>query len=249
MSENAAQVALVTGATSGIGGATAVALGRAGFTVLVDGRNVERGVQTVKEIEHAGGSARFIAADLDDSDQVMALAERAGEVDVLVNNGGRSWFGPAAELNTATFDTLFAGNVRTAHQLVGALAPGMARRQTVGIDRIIEQAGVAKATLYNTFGSKEKLVEAYLQARHAATMAGPIQRAADDYRTDIRSLFGRLAAEIEVPDPDTLARQLQLIYDGAGLAARMDRDPSIAIAARAAAESLLDAACGNRRLS
>src|SRR5256885_705956 len=40
---------------------------------------------------------------------------------------------------------------------------------TVGIDRVIERAGVAKATLYSAFGSKEKLVRAYLQARHAAT--------------------------------------------------------------------------------
>lgn len=41
--------------------------------------------------------------------------------------------------------------------------------QTVGIDRIIERAGVAKASLYNTFGSKDELVRAYLQSRHAAT--------------------------------------------------------------------------------
>src|ERR1700712_2141645 len=43
--------------------------------------------------------------------------------------------------------------------------------QTVGIDRIIEHAGVAKATLYNTFGSKEELVKAYLENRHAGTTA------------------------------------------------------------------------------
>src|SRR6195952_5374328 len=43
--------------------------------------------------------------------------------------------------------------------------------QTVGIDRIIEHAGVAKASLYNTFGSKEELVKAYLESRHAGTTA------------------------------------------------------------------------------
>src|SRR6201995_3135156 len=42
---------------------------------------------------------------------------------------------------------------------------------TVGIDRVIERAGVAKASLYNTFGSKDELVRAYLQQRHAATVA------------------------------------------------------------------------------
>lgn len=152
MSEQTAQVALVTGATSGIGRATAVALGRAGFTVLVHGRNVERGAQTVKEVEHAGGSARFIAADLDDSDQVVALAAQAGEVDVLVNNGGRSWFGPTAELDTPTFDTLFAGNVRAAHQLVGALAPGMARRgggSVISVDSMAGHVGLAGGAAYS----------------------------------------------------------------------------------------------------
>ena len=161
--------------------------------------------------------------------------------------------------------------------------------QSVGIDRVIEQAGVAKASLYNTFGSKEELVKAYLESRHAGTTArlraavagetdprqrllavfdaqaaffsqpgfrgcafsaataeapagGLIERAADDYRADIRGLFADLATEAGVTDPDALARQLQLLYDGAGMAARMDRDPSIARAARTAAESLVDAA-------
>ncbi len=161
--------------------------------------------------------------------------------------------------------------------------------QTVGIDRVIERAGVAKATLYNTFGSKEELVKAYLESRHAGTTArlraaveresnprarllavfdaqaeffsqpgfrgcafssataeaprgGLIEQAADDYRADIRRLFADLATDAGVPDPDALARQLQLLYDGAGMSARMDRDPSIAFAARVAAETLIDAA-------
>jgi AcrR family transcriptional regulator len=161
--------------------------------------------------------------------------------------------------------------------------------QTVGIDRVIDKAGVAKATLYNTFGSKEELVNAYLKSRHGGTTArlraavdresdprarllavfdaqaefftqpgfrgcafssataeaprgGLIEQAADDYRADIRGLFAALATAAGVPDPETLARQLQLLYDGAGMSARMDRDPAIAIAARSAAEILIDAA-------
>ena len=53
---------------------------------------------------------------------------------------------------------------------------------TVGIDRVIEQAGVAKASLYNTFGSKDELVRAYLEARHAS-IAERITRAVDRYHT------------------------------------------------------------------
>ena len=160
--------------------------------------------------------------------------------------------------------------------------------QTVGIDRVIEQAGVAKASLYNTFGSKESLVGAYLEGRHQATVdrlrrsveshtdprqrllavfdaqaemfaepsfrgcafitasaeapdGGLIQHAADDYRVEIRTLLTELAREAGAADPAALGRQLQLLYDGGGLAAQMDRDPHAAAAAKAAAELLLDA--------
>jgi AcrR family transcriptional regulator len=160
--------------------------------------------------------------------------------------------------------------------------------QTVGIDRIIAQAGVAKASLYSLFGSKEGLVRAYLAARHDGTTdrltaaiarqrsprgrlpsvfdaqgelfaqpgfrgcaivaasaeaprGGLVEQAAADYRAWVRALFTDLAEQSGASDPVELARKLQLLYDGAGFAARMDRDPSIALSARAAAESLLDA--------
>ena len=161
--------------------------------------------------------------------------------------------------------------------------------QTVGIDRIIEQAGVAKASLYNTYGNKEGLVCAYLQSRKERTQnrvtraltrfrtpqerllgvfdaqgelftdpeyngcafvrAGAeapddssIAREADGYREWVRGLFTELAADAGVADPECLARQLHLLYDGAGLSARMDRDPSASTSARAAAAVLLAAA-------
>ena len=159
---------------------------------------------------------------------------------------------------------------------------------TVGIDRVIERAGVAKASLYNTFGSKDELVRAYLETRHArvaaritsylerystprerllgvfeaqgeifadsgfrgcafvaASAESPgeaVSRAADDYRGWVRGLLTGLAREAGAPDPETLGRQLHMIYDGASLSARMDRDPSSSAAARAAAGTLLDAA-------
>ncbi|MGV9349958.1 TetR/AcrR family transcriptional regulator [Streptomyces spiralis] len=161
--------------------------------------------------------------------------------------------------------------------------------QSVGIDRVIEHAGVAKASLYNTFGSKEALVCAYLELRYVrirdritrtltrfrtpreqllgvfdalgeaftdpeyngcafvrATAETPedsaVRRAAGNYRSWVRDLFTELATAAGYADPEALARQLQLLYDGAGQSARMDRDPSAATTARAAAAALLDAA-------
>jgi AcrR family transcriptional regulator len=161
--------------------------------------------------------------------------------------------------------------------------------QSVGIDRVIERAGVAKASLYSTFGSKEQLVCAYLDARHAQTLeqlraaagavedpverilavfdaqaqlfrspdfrgcaftaaaaeapaGGRVDQAAESYRRDIRALFTELAAAAGASDPTLLASQLQLIYDGGGLAANMDRDPAVAAPVRAAASALIAAA-------
>jgi hypothetical protein len=82
---------------------------------------------------------------------------------------------------------------------------------------------------------------AFVTATAEAPRGGLIEQAADDYRNQIRALFTELAEQAGASDPGKLARHLQVIYDGAGLAARMDRDPSIALTARVAAETLLDA--------
>jgi AcrR family transcriptional regulator len=166
--------------------------------------------------------------------------------------------------------------------------------QSVGINRVIEHAGVSKDSLYRTFGSKEELVAAYLNKRHEQTLArlrsaatattdpvdrllavfdaqakmfrardfrgcaftaaaaeaprdGQIDAAAESYRQDIHKLFSELADAAGAAHPAALASQLQLIYDGGGLAAKMDRNPGIAAPARAAASALIAAALGGSR--
>jgi NAD(P)-dependent dehydrogenase (short-subunit alcohol dehydrogenase family) len=145
------QVALVTGATSGIGRATALQLASEGFVVLVHGRDDARGAETVKLIEEAGGRARFLKADLTVAADVDRLATEAGDVDVLVNNAGMSWFGPSAELDLDTFDKMFSGNVRAPYQLVAALAPGMAARgngRIISLDSMAGNVGLLGGAAY-----------------------------------------------------------------------------------------------------
>jgi len=162
--------------------------------------------------------------------------------------------------------------------------------QSVGIDRVIERAGVAKASLYSTFGSKEELVYAYLEARHvqtlgrlkaAAAAAGedPVDKinavfaaqaelfrdrdfrgcafnaasaeapagskidiASRSYRDDVFKLFRDLSAQAGAADPDALAAQLQLVYDGSGMAAKSTGSDAIYRPAQGAVRALVAAA-------
>jgi NAD(P)-dependent dehydrogenase (short-subunit alcohol dehydrogenase family) len=158
------QTALVTGSTSGIGKATALALARLGATVIVSGRDAERGARVVKEIEAGGGSARFVAADLSDPAQVTHLAQAAGEAGILVNNAGRSWFGPTADLDAATFDSLFAANVRSAYLLTAALAPAMAARGSGSIVNLDSMAGAVGLAGGAAYGASKASLSALTRA-------------------------------------------------------------------------------------
>lgn len=146
------RTALVTGATSGIGRTAAVKLARDGFKVLVHGRDAERGAAVVKEIEAAGGGAEFLAADLTDVAAITQLAAAAGDVDVLVNNAGLSWFGPTADLEPDTYDKLFDANVRSAYYLTAAIAPKMAERGggvIINLGSMAGQIGLAGGAAYS----------------------------------------------------------------------------------------------------
>jgi NAD(P)-dependent dehydrogenase (short-subunit alcohol dehydrogenase family) len=135
------KVALVTGATSGIGKATAVQLAAQGATVIVHGRDVRRGGEVVAQIENTGGSARFIGAELGEPAEALRLAEEVGDVDILVNNAGFAWFGPTAKLDAKALDQLFAANVQAPYLLVSVLAPKMVARGDGVIINLASRAG------------------------------------------------------------------------------------------------------------
>ena len=157
--------ALVTGATSGMGRAAAEELARRGATVVVHGRDAERGQAVVETITAAGGQARFAAADLSDPAAPEQLASTAGVVDVLVNNAGFSWFGPTAELTPDRFDALFASDVRAPYFLVAALAPAMAERGSgsiINVSSMAARVGLAGGAAYGaTKAAMESLTRAW----------------------------------------------------------------------------------------
>ncbi|MEV6115263.1 SDR family oxidoreductase [Streptomyces sp. NPDC052109] len=152
------RVALVTGATSGIGAATATLLAERGAHVLVAGRDVSRGDAVVAGIRTRGGKADFLAADLRDAAAARQLAEQAterggGRVDILVNNAGVFPFGPTAQTSPGDVDAVYDLNVKAPFHLVAQLAPGMAARgqgAIVNVSTMVAEYGVAGMALYGS---------------------------------------------------------------------------------------------------
>ncbi len=148
-------VALVTGATRGIGAATALLLAARGARVVVSGRDEERGQSVVDEVRSRGGSADLLLAELDDAQGCHRLASEAqalaGRVDILVNNAAVGAFGLTGTVAETDFDACYAVNVKAPFYLVGALAPAMAERGhgvIVNVSTMVASFGSAGSAVY-----------------------------------------------------------------------------------------------------
>lgn len=125
----AGRVAIVTGASRGLGAGFAAALAEAGAAVAVVARAEERAVVTAREITGAGGSAIAYGADVRSRDEVSKLVARASEdlgpIDILVNNAGISYHAPAVEVTQEEWLDTFAVNLHGLWWCSQAVAVGM----------------------------------------------------------------------------------------------------------------------------
>jgi NADP-dependent 3-hydroxy acid dehydrogenase YdfG len=123
------RVALVTGASSGIGVAVAEALAGAGASVLMAARREERLREIVARIEASGGVARFRPTDVSRREDVESLArearERWGRIDVLVNNAGVMPLSPVASLRVDDWERMVDVNVKGVLYGIAAVLPAM----------------------------------------------------------------------------------------------------------------------------
>ena len=128
----AGKTAIVTGAASGIGAATATLLAARGARVLAAGLQPDELRETVAALEADGGEALAIEADLSDPAQIEVVAARAqeafGGADILVNNHAIYPLGPWHEADAAEWDAVFATNVRSYFLLAKAVRPQMLAR-------------------------------------------------------------------------------------------------------------------------
>jgi short-subunit dehydrogenase len=148
------EVAIVTGASSGIGAATALELARRGARVVLAARRVDALEAQAGAIRETGGEALAIATDVGDPDQVTRLVDRSaaafGRVDVVINNAGAGWFRAFAETPADEVIGLLDGNLLGAVLLTRAALPQMLERRHGTIISVGSLSGrVAMEPLYS----------------------------------------------------------------------------------------------------
>jgi len=156
------RVAIVTGATRGIGQAIAVRFGQEGARVAVVGRDEEKGRETVRLVEAAGSQALFVSTDVSDSTQVQAMVDavvdRWGHIDILVNNAAICPFKDFMEMSEALWDQVLDVNLKGYFLCSQAVARVMVE---LGIKGRI----VAVSSISAEFGGSQ-------QAHYCASKAG-----------------------------------------------------------------------------
>lgn len=155
------KVAIVTGATSGMGRDSAKLFAAEGAKVVITGRNEERAKEVVDDIKAEGGEAIYVIADmanLDDVEKIFdATMEEYGTVDILFNNAGMLSMSPLMDLTIEEWNRVFNVNVTSALRLTQLVAPVMKEK---GKGTIVNTCSVASFGAHHGFA-------AYVDSKHA----------------------------------------------------------------------------------
>ena len=198
------RVILISGATSGIGAATALAFGKQNYQVVVSGRRQDKGQAVVDAIHETGGEATFIACDVSEPAQIEALVRQTidtyGRLDVAFNNAGIEGdaFVPTHEQNIDNYTRVFDVNVRGVLLSMKAQIPAMLSN---GGGAIINNASIAGLIGFQG-------MSIYSASKHAViglTKTAALEYAGQGIRINavapgavVTEMFERFAADEEV---------------------------------------------------
>jgi NAD(P)-dependent dehydrogenase (short-subunit alcohol dehydrogenase family) len=150
------KVAIVTGGTSGIGRASAIALAREGAKVVVSGRREKEGQETVQLIKKAGGTALFVKADITNEADVSMLVKKCvetyGRLDIAFNNAGVFGHTPIVDVTIEEYKRIFDANVEGVVLSMKHEVPAMLKNgggAIINMASVVGLVGVAEASLYD----------------------------------------------------------------------------------------------------
>lgn len=147
-------LAIVTGATSGIGRATAFALGKVGARVAICARSASNVTRTVAELRQQGVDAIGMACDVSDPTAVTAFAtfvlKERGDPSILINNAGIGIFAPLAQLSLEDWDRVMGVNLRSLYLVTRAFLDGITKSggTIVNIGSLAGRNGLEGGTAY-----------------------------------------------------------------------------------------------------
>ena len=214
------KVILITGASSGIGEATARQLAAAGATVMLGARRTDRLARLAGEIEAAGGKARAMALDVTSRQQTEAFAQAAleafGRIDVMVNNAGVMPLSPMASLKVDEWDRMVDVNIKGVLYGVAAVLPAMNRQgfgqiinvASIGGLRVTPTAAVYCATKFAVRAISDGLRQENDRIRVTVICPGVVESELADSISDEKGREEMKAFRSIALQPDAIARAI-----------------------------------------
>ncbi len=162
------RVAIITGASSGIGAATAQCLADAGMRVVLAARRIDRLVEVRESIVAKGGFALAVETDVAQRDSIDRLVDRVmseyGQIDVLINNAGFGCVGWLEEIEPADIHRQFAVNVLGAIETTQAVLPIMIQQRRGHIIHVASLASKIATPTYSIYSSTKFAIDGFSQA-------------------------------------------------------------------------------------
>ncbi len=163
------KIAVITGASSGIGAATARQLAKAGMKVILVARRVERLLGLQAEITSAGGKAEALAADLRSDEERTRVFEQVGAADVLVNNAGFGWYGYFNEMNWETAREMLQVNVGATAHMTSLFLPGMRERDRGHVINVGSISGSIPSQGIAMYAASKSFMDAFTTSLYRET--------------------------------------------------------------------------------
>ena len=227
----AGTAALVTGASSGIGAATARRLAEEGASIALVARRRDRLEALAAEIDQVGGNALVVEADVTDRSQAEAAVqqtiERFGRLDILVNNAGLMLLGPVVGADAQEWDRMIAINVQGLLYTTRAVLPVMRKQRSGHVVTLSSMAGLVGQAFCSAYAASKFGVEGWMESIRFEIEPFGIRTTIVEpgfFRTDLLEAASTIWAELSIDDYAERTAQTRPAWQA--MSGRQSNDPA-----------------------